>query len=563
MRFCITALLLAGTVTAAVAQDVELRTRFRVKYVAADAVYLEGGRNAGLDEGMKLVIRSTAGNATASSGTDNNVPEDVAELKIISVASTSAVCEVVSSKRPVVVGDLALIPQDEAEALEQKRALAATRQYPAVISFTEGDPLDEEVRDYVPKPPLPEVNRARGRIGVDYNSLQATGSSSSQIGMVLRADITRIGGTHWNLSGYWRGRFDARSSALQTQTIQDLINRTYHLEMTYVNPDSRWVAGFGRLYLPWATSLDTIDGGYFGRRVGHNATVGMFGGTTPDPTSWNYAPNREIAGSFVNFEGGSYDAVHYTTTFGVAVSALSWTLDRPFGFTETAISYKRFFSIYNSLQADSPRTTVPGLTVNPGVSRSYLTLRLQPTRRISFDLNHNYFRDIPTYDPQLVATGLVDKYLFQGFSGGVRVELPYHVSVYTNVGRSSRSGDAKNTWNTMYGVTLARIPKTGFHFDAHFSKFDSAFGSGSYRSFSLSREFGESLRWEVETGSQSFVSPLTTDHGSRFVNTRGDFNFGGNYFMELGFTAQRGGTYNYNQWFSVIGYRFDNRGKAK
>ena len=563
MRYCITTLLLAGAVVAAIAQDVELRTRFRVKYVAADAVYLEGGRNAGLDEGMKLVIRSTSGDATASSGADNNVPEDVAELKIISVASTSAVCEVVSSKRPVVVGDLALIPHDEAEALVQKRALGATRQYPAVISFSEGDPLDEEVREYVPKPPLPEVNRARGRIGIDYNSLQATGSSSSQIGMVLRADITRIGGTHWNLSGYWRGRFDARSSAGQPQTIQDLINRTYHLEMTYVNPDSRWVAGFGRLYLPWATSLDTIDGGYFGRRVGHNATVGMFGGTTPDPTSWDYAPNREIAGTFVNFEGGSYDNVHYTTTFGVAVSALSWTLDRPFGFTETAISYKRFFSIYNSLQADSPRTTVPGMTVNPGVSRSYLTLRLQPTRRISFDLNHNYFRDIPTYDPQLVATGLVDKYLFQGFSGGVRVELPYHVSVYTNVGRSSRSGDAKDSWNTMYGVTLARIPKTGFHFDAHFSNFNSAFGSGSYRSFSLSREFGESLRWEVETGSQSFVSPLTTDHGSRFVNTRGDFNFGGNYFMELGFTAQRGGTYDYNQWFSVIGYRFDNRGKAK
>jgi hypothetical protein len=201
--------------------------------------------------------------------------------------------------------------------------------------------------------------------------------------------------------------------------------------------------------------------------------------------------------------------------------------------------------------------------VAPGISRSYVTLRFQPVQRISFDLNHNFFRDIPTYDPQLVSTGLVDKYLFQGLSGGVRVELPYHVSVYTNVGRSSRSGDAKDSWNTMYGLSLARIPKLGFHFDAHFSKFDSAFGAGSYQSFSLSREFGESLRWEVETGSQKFASPLTSDTGSRFVNTRGDFNFGGNYFMELGFTAQRGGAYDYNQWFSVIGYRFDNRGKSK
>lgn len=561
MRYVIAALVLAGTVAAA-AQDIDLRTRFKVKYVAADAVYLEGGRSAGLDEGMTLVIRSTLPTASADSS-DNGVPENVAELKVISVASTSAVCQVVSSKRPIAVGETAMIPEDEAAALVQKRALSASRQYPAVISFTEGDPLDEEVREYIPKPPSPEVNRARGRIGVDYNSLQSAGNSSSQIGMVMRADITRIGGTHWNLSGYWRGRFDSQSSAGQPQTLQDLINRTYHLELSYMNPDSRWVAGFGRLYLPWATSLDTIDGGYVGRKIGHAATTGVFAGTTPDPTSWDYAPNREIAGSFVNFEGGSYDNLHYTTTFGVAVSALSWVIDRPFGFTETAISYKRIFSVYNALQADSPRTTIPGSTVAPGISRSYVTLRFQPLRRISFDLNHNYFRDIPTYDPQLVSTGLVDKYLFQGLSGGVRVELPYHVSVYTNVGRSSRSGDAKDSWNTMYGLSLARIPKLGFHFDAHFSKFDSAFGSGNYQSFSLSREFGESLRWEVETGSQKFTSPLTSDTGSRFVNTRGDFNFGGNYFMELGFTAQRGGTYDYNQWFSVMGYRFDNRGKSK
>lgn len=115
----------------------------------------------------------------------------------------------------------------------------------------------------------------------------------------------------------------------------------------------------------------------------------------------------------------------------------------------------------------------------------------------------------------------------------------------------------------MYGVTLGRIPKTGLRLDAHFSKFDSSFGSGSYRSFSLSRGFGETLRWQVETGSQRFLSPLTHDTGSRFVNTSGEFNFGGSYFMELGFTAQRGGTYNYNQWFSTFGYRFDNRARAK
>ena len=37
------------------------RTPFRVKYVAEGAVYLDGGRNAGLSEGMKLTVRRDAG----------------------------------------------------------------------------------------------------------------------------------------------------------------------------------------------------------------------------------------------------------------------------------------------------------------------------------------------------------------------------------------------------------------------------------------------------------------------------------------------------------------------
>ena len=169
--------------------------------------------------------------------------------------------------------------------------------------------------------------------------------------MVLRADITRIYGTHWNVSGYWRGRLNHTTTG--TQTLQDLLNRTYHLYTTYDNPDSAWVAGFGRMYLPWATSLDTIDGGYFGRRVSKGATAGLFLGSTPDPTSYSYAPNHEIGGAFVNFEGGSYEDLHYSSTTGGGMKLLKWTPNRPFVFAENNIFYKRIFSIYQSAQMDS------------------------------------------------------------------------------------------------------------------------------------------------------------------------------------------------------------------
>ena len=166
------------------------------------------------------------------------------------------------------------------------------------------------------------------------------------------------------------------------------------------------MAGFGRLYLPWAPSLDTIDGGYFGTPPGARAsTAGIFAGSTPDPTSWDYNPDRRIGGSFINFEGGSFDAFHYTSTSGLGVSMLKWQIDRPFVFFENTVSYKRYLSIYDSLQADSPSGKSGGPAPGPGLSRNFLTVRLQPHPRLELDFNHNYFRDIPTFDPTLIGTG--------------------------------------------------------------------------------------------------------------------------------------------------------------
>ena len=119
---------------------------------------------------------------------------------------------------------------------------------------------------------------------------------------MIRTDITRINGTYWNLNGFWRGRLNNQSHAGQ-ETIQDLINRTYTIGLTYDNPNSKWVAGFGRLYLPWATSLDTIDGGYFGRRLTQGVTAGIFAGSSPDPTSWNYDPEPAYRRGIRQFRG--------------------------------------------------------------------------------------------------------------------------------------------------------------------------------------------------------------------------------------------------------------------
>jgi hypothetical protein len=330
--------------------------------------------------------------------------------------------------------------------------------------------------------------------------------------------------------------------------------------------------GVGRLYLPWATSLSTIDGGYIARRIGRVTTLGVFAGSTPDPTSWSYVPGRQMGGGFINFEGGSYEATRYTSTMGVALTRIHWRPDRQFAFFENGIFYKRYLSIYHSMDADMLKNGNPATptgtattgtatsTASTGsraaISRSYLTVRFQPHHSIAFDINHNYFRVLPTFDQRLISTGLVDNLLFQGLSGGVRVEVPYRITLYTSLGQSHRTGDSRNSWNQMYGVTFGRIPWARVRADLRYSKFTSSFGSGTYSAISLSREVGENLRIELQAGQQDFLSPLSVQTRARFVNSNVEWFLGRHMFLGSGFTFYRGEMQNYDQVFINLGYRF-------
>ena len=548
--------------------DPKIQTSFHVKYVIEGAVYIDGGSNSGLAEGQKLILRQKGESKPGKVA----VEEDVAELEVVSVASSSAVCEIRSSKVEIKSGDVVSLSPSDLAKLQESIPSQDARKYPQVISFLEGNPLEQEAREHVPRPPLPEINRIRSRIGFEYNNISnLDGSgSSTQYGVVLRADMTRIGGTYWNLSGFYRGRLNSRNVGAQQVTLNDLINRTYHLVLSYDNPGSRWVAGIGRFYLPWASSLDTIDGGYLGRRMG-KVTVGVFGGSAPDPTSWRYSPNRQLAGTFLNYAGGSFESFRHTSTFGIALNRVDWHPDRQFGFFENNFSYKRYLSVYHNLEADllpnsiaSAGSTTPGNSGTPAsggftLSRSYLTVRFQPHKFISFDVSDNYFRNIPTFDTRLLGTGLLDKYLFQGISGGIRAELPYHFSVYSSLGRSSNTGDTRPSLNEMFGVTLSQVWKTGIRADFRYSRFDSSFGKGVYRSLDFSRTLGEKLGFDIQLGQQNFMSSFTSESRARFINSSLNWSLSKHYFLGLGATAYRGHTQSYNQWFLNFGYRFSSR----
>lgn len=598
------------------AQTPSVRASYQVKQIAAGAVYLDGGSNDGLKEGMHLkVSRLTPGDARMSR-------KEIADLTIIGVASISAVCEVKESTEPIQTGDTAELSYEDSQSIQLVRTSKTLRHVAQTVSFTEGDPLEEELRTYVPRPPSPEVDRIRGEVSFEQSAIfdHTSGMQTMEEGLVVRADMTRIAGGYWNFTGYWRGQLTKSGGPAQVQTLNDLLNRTYRIGLYYNNPNSRYVAGVGRFLLPWAPSLSTIDGGYGGRKLGKDFTVGFFAGSTPDPTAWNYDPNRQMAGAFVAFEHGSYESVRYTSTAGLAVTRSNWHPEREFLFFENTLILNTKISIYDDTEVDklAPALTSTGVS-RVRLARSFATLRLQPVKALALDISHNYFRDVPTFDLRLLGTGLLDQFLFTGLSGGFRLQMTQQVGIYGNVGESKRDGDARASLNYTGGIVLKqlpalpglpglprlrlpnlgalphipglpriRLPKLGalpqtpdlpkvklpklgalpqtpdlpglpsrhFQTDIRYSHFASSFGSGSYESITLTKQLTDKLRFDVMAGLQSLSSPFVAQTRTKYGNANLDYLIGRHYLLGMGWTIYHGGSQNYDQTFINFGYRF-------
>ena len=75
-----------------------------MKYVSEGSVYIDAGRNADLQEGMKLSVIDLPPDGVVNDGVRFRGYPHVAELNLVSVADSSAVCDVITANSELKVG---------------------------------------------------------------------------------------------------------------------------------------------------------------------------------------------------------------------------------------------------------------------------------------------------------------------------------------------------------------------------------------------------------------------------------------------------------------------------
>src|ERR1700681_22601 len=93
---------------------------FHVKYISEGAVYLDAGRNAGLEEGMILHLVHADPNGGTTEAVRFQGQEPIADVRIFSVADSSSAAEVIKSLEELAIGDIAYLDIESIHARENK-----------------------------------------------------------------------------------------------------------------------------------------------------------------------------------------------------------------------------------------------------------------------------------------------------------------------------------------------------------------------------------------------------------------------------------------------------------
>ena len=371
------------------AQDAKVQTTFKVKFVAEGAVYLEGGRDAGLSEGQRLTISRGQSDESASGD------KGTAEVRVLSVASASAVAEILSSDLEIHPGDTATLSGEDAQKLALLHASKEARKYPQVITFTEGDPMDEEVREYLPPSAIAgsqsDTRPHRGGIQFDQGTCLFGGRAK------LVSDRVRVPGRH---EPYRRELLGPERILPRPVQFADEHGPGDHQRPSQSNlppglelQQSRFALGCRlRALLP-----------SMGEQPGHHRRR-LRGAPSREVHLWHVRRFRTRS-YFVELCAQSPDRRRIFQPRGRQLRILplhhhgwsrpsrGWTGTRT-GSTcswRTAFFYKRYLSIYHILQSDlllgsTPQSPAPAPPIadtsspqtGPVLSRDFLTVRIQP-----------------------------------------------------------------------------------------------------------------------------------------------------------------------------------------
>ena len=305
---------------------------FKISYISAELVYLDGGKDLGLTLGSRLkVVR------------DNRT---IAELEVTHLSQNSSACAILSQQAAPTPGDTVfwIAPPTQPQP--------TTEAEPAKPSPPVAKPSSAS-KSVKPRKKRPD-RHVRGTIAFQWFQFQDNSGFASdydQPSLKISLRGQELMGGHYGFTIRTRTRQRANTRTDETE----YQNRIYQAAFHYQNPNARINYSLGRLISDTFSGAGYIDGGLLEAKIGGGWKGGVFGGYQPEWQDSDLRTSTTKYGTYLNYLHGDFQTGRWSSTLGWSSAYHESEIDREFVFVQNRYSKGSKFQFYQSAELELNR----------------------------------------------------------------------------------------------------------------------------------------------------------------------------------------------------------------
>jgi len=504
----------------------------KVQYITPDQIYLDAGRNMGIEKGNKGKIYRNG--------------ELLADIEIIFIADKTSSCKILKKYDNLQIGDLAVIEINEQELDTVENVTSESIAYEA------------EQPSVTFKPEKKKSKTISGRVGLQFyaqDNLDEYNYDYYQPSLSLNLAFNDILGEYYDLRLKMRSRRNMKKIDGISENEWD--NRIYNFALNYNNPESRFNFGLGRIISNNISGMGYIDGGVFSYKIEDRINLGFFAGTQPDLQNSRIQYDETKGGIYANYRYRDFNSSFLSATIAIAGQYVNGQIDREFIYQQINYSLSSKLYLYQSSEISVNRgwrKEAAGSDLQ--LSNLLLSARYNFTRNIGLSLGYDNRQNVYTYYTKTTPDTLFDDDLRQGYRAGVSFKLPMDIRLAFNGNYRTQENSDETSLYYSAGVSFNDFLQTNSFLNYRIAVYDNQYTSGMQNSIGISRYFVRRLNLGVTIGQNLYTYSLynqdLTDNWLRF---NGSYYFNRTFYASGSLEIFRGDNTNSNRIYIDFGVR--------
>ncbi|MCH9650194.1 MAG: hypothetical protein K0U98_18295 [Deltaproteobacteria bacterium] len=559
------------------AQQKELQPApLEVQQIAADLIYLNGGRSHGLQVGSRLeVLRGQ---------------EKIGEVEVAFVTDRSASCRIIESSTAFEVGNrLHLIqtsqnsnqeptaprraPEKDLSTKETGSTNAEGSPAPSETTQQERPSKDSQSSSAETEPSKKavvsqgstyqkrrKINNLSGTISYRYQQLDDRSENPQDLGQStfrLNLRLRDIGGSPYQFRLRVRGRESTRTQ-IDGPSDSERRDRLYELSIGYAPPAGKFSYQLGRLRSSPLLGFDYLDGALGEVKVSSRLGLGGFAGSRSEIGEFGFDSKGQAYGFFVHYENRLADKPFYSEVLLGGIGEYEdGEVNREYLSIYARLGSGNKWSIYQRADVDFNRDWRQDTS---GSSQQISNLLLSGTYRISekmrFGLSYDQRRRFRNLENRRTPEELFDDQLRDGVRLSLHVGQPRGWRASASVGLRRREGSSEDNTTFNSSIYHSNLFDRRLLLGLDFSGFQGESSEG-YRIGLRSRKYfdgGHDLGLTLGTSSNRSIL-IQEDRSDRWIRLSGTARLPKRFFILGEYEVSEGDDFQGQRLILQLGYR--------